>query len=93
MRGKIKEEYWYVLVMSNEGPIFVTKVGEKKTAYWNKDEKPLEMYDERAKQMALGLTVNGNTAVAVCNPYKIDYQPYNYKYYEIKFEEKQRDEK
>jgi hypothetical protein len=38
-----KQNYYYVLVMTNNGPVFVTSVNNlDKTAYWDKNEKPLD---------------------------------------------------
>lgn len=83
-----KKEYWYVLVFTNEGPIYVTGTGEHHTAYWNKDEKPMYYSKEYAKDMAIGLTWNCYSAVPVCTAYELDSQPYNYKKYEISWDEK-----
>ena len=73
-----KESYWYVLVLTNEGPVFVTKESEHKTAHWEKTEKPKEFNQSYAKDMAFGLMVNGYTAFAVCNRFELDNQPYRY---------------
>lgn len=85
-----KQNYWYVLVMTNHGPVFVTKINySNKTAEWNKDEKPLEMDASRAKDLTLGLNLNLNSAFAVCQPFKIDAQPFRYELgeFEWKFNE------
>ena len=74
-----KKNYWYVLVMTNEGPKFVTSVSYMdKTAHWDKTEKPLEMDKERATDLALGLNLNMHAAFVVCQPFEIDRQPYRY---------------
>jgi len=76
--GRTKN-YWYVLVMTNSGPTFVTKVNySDKTAEWNKDDKPLKMSMESAKDLAMGLMANLNFAFAVCNFYELENQPYRY---------------
>ena len=78
-RAKAKKNYWYVLVLTNGGPVFVTKVEySPKYAYWNKEELPLEFGQEQAKDLAMGLQVNGTMAYAVCNFYELENQPYYY---------------
>ena len=81
-KGKImakKKNFWYVLVMTNYGPVFVTKINYgNRTAEWNKLEKPLEMSAERAKDLATGLMMNFNTALPVCSPIAIEMQLYYY---------------
>ena len=87
-----KKNFWYVLVITNYGPVFVTKVNNtNKTAEWNSLEKPLELDAFWAKDLALGLNLNFNLAYPVCYPIEIDTQPYNYKDFDIKFEEKGKD--
>jgi len=73
-----KKNYWYVLVLSNEGPVFVTGTGEHNTAFWNKNEKPMEMDESCAKNMALGLLLNFHSGFAVCSPIELKTQPYFY---------------
>lgn len=85
-----KKFHYYVLVVSERGPKFVTKVNyANKTAEWNYEEKPLEMSKERAEDLVLGLCLNFNTAYVVCQPFEIDSHPYNYKDFELTFEEKE----
>ena len=65
--------------MGNNGPVFVTKINYgNRTAEWNMLEKPLEMDMERAKDLALGLMLNFNTAFPVCCPIEMENQPYYY---------------
>lgn len=74
-----KKNFWYVIVMANHGPVFVTKINHSdKTAEWNKEEAPLELDEFRAKDLALGLNLNLNSAFAVCQPFEIDRQPFRY---------------
>ena len=74
-----KKNYWYVLVMTDNGPVFVTSVEySSKTAHWNNTEKPLEMDMSRAKDLVLGLNLNFHAAFTVCQPFEIDSQPYIY---------------
>lgn len=80
MATKKQKSYWYVLVLTNDGPTFVTKVNySDKSAEWKKDEKPEEFGGEAwAKDLVLGLTWNGYTAFAVCSQFELDTQPYRY---------------
>lgn len=61
-----KQNYWYVLVITNTGAKFVTKLNyNNKTAEWNEKEKPLEMNQTRAKDISIGLMMNFHQAYAV----------------------------
>ena len=74
-----KQNYWYVLVLTEGGPVFVTSYSlSPKEAYWKKDEAPKELSADFAKDLALGLTWNGNVAFAVCSKFELDQQPYRY---------------
>lgn len=69
----------YVLVMTDEGPTFVT--GEQsgtKYCLFNKTEKPKEYTKQMAQDRAIGLTLNGNLSFMVEAPYEIESQPYIY---------------
>ena len=90
MAGK-KKNFWYVLVMSDEGPKFVTKIGDHHTAYWNEKETPLEMSEVWAKDVAKGLLLNWFTAYAVCSPIEVGYHPYRYSKYHIEWKENEED--
>lgn len=88
-----KSNYWYVLVMTNEGPKFVTEVNYMdKTAKWDKLEKPLEMSKQSAQDLAVGLCLNFNMAYAVCQPFEIDSQPYIYSKGHLEWKESEKDE-
>ena len=74
-----KKNYWYVLVMTSEGPKYVTDVHcGTKEAVWDKFEKPLELAKETAQDLAWALRVNGYNAVAVCQNFEITSQPFYY---------------
>ena len=74
-----KKNYWYILVITDEGPKFVTNVDfGNKSAEWNKDEKPYELSEGWARDMTIGLNWNGHLAYPVCSPYEIDKHPYRY---------------
>jgi len=90
-----KKNYWYVLVMTNQGPRFVTKIDySTKTAYWDELEKPIEMDKSRAQDLTIGLNLNCNYSFAVCQPFEIDSQPYRYNlgHFEWKYKEEKEDE-
>ena len=88
-----KKNFWYVLVMSDGGPVFVTSVNyANKTAEWDKSEKPLELDVNRAQDLAMGLCLNFHMAYAVCQSFELDSQPYNYQHWNIKWEEKEDEE-
>ena len=75
---KKKQNYWYVIVMTEEGPKFVT--GTKyHTAYWDKEKTPLELGRDWAKDICMGLNLNGYLAYQVCMPFEIETHPYRYK--------------
>ena len=87
-----KKNYWYVLVMSDNGPVFVTKINYgDRTAEWNKLEKPLEMDKDRAQDLALGLNLNFHTAYSVCQTFELDRQPYRYSDWHIEWKENEKE--
>lgn len=89
MAGK-KKNYWYVMVMTGSGPVFVTKVNHSdKTAEWYKDEKPFEMGEFMAKDLSMGLMCNMTSAYPICAPIKIEHQPYLYSHGQFKWEAKE----
>ena len=81
-----KKNYWYVLVLNNYGPVFVTNIPGRHTAEWKKDEAPLELSESYAKDIAWGLRLNGYSAFAVDNSYEMHYQPYRYEDGQFKWE-------
>lgn len=73
-----KKSYWYVLVMSNSGPVFVTEIEyANKTAHWDMDKPPLELTQSSAEDLAFGLMCNFHTAYPVKAPIELE-QPYRY---------------
>lgn len=89
-----KKFHYYVLVMSNGGPKFVTKINyHNMTAEWDGEEKPLEMDKSRAEDLVIGITLNFNVAYMVCQPFEIDSQPYRYSDFDIEFVEKEKEER
>ena len=74
-----KKNFWYILVMDNEGAFYVTDINrESKYARWNGTDKPLELGEFMAKDTALGLILNGFQAYALVSPVELKAQPYRY---------------
>lgn len=75
-----KKNHWYIMVLTNEGPKFVTKAEyyPTKICEWDKNGTPLEMTKEAAQEITVGLCLNFHLAYAVCQPFEIDHQPYFY---------------
>lgn len=79
MATKKSPEYWYLLVMTNEGPKFVTSLEwSTKTARWKSEDKPLAIDKNWVKDLFIGLTWNGHTCYPVCSPIEFDTHPYRY---------------
>ena len=79
MAKKKVEEYCKVIVMTDNGAVFVTEVNNwERTAKWEKDKKPLNLTKDDAQYLAMGLTMNGHLAFATCDRYDMDKQPYRY---------------
>jgi len=86
------KRYYYVLVFTSKGPIFVTK-DESKYAYWEKKDRPkLFTTREYAEDVANGLTLNMNYAVVVSSKYEIDNQPYAYSVGEFEWKYEKEDD-
>lgn len=81
-----KRNYWYVLVLTNYGPVFVTRIPTRTTAEWHKEEKPMELSEKYAKEVAWGLRLNEYLAYAVCNTYELGGQPFRYKEGQFKWQ-------
>ena len=73
-----RKYHYYVLVLTENGAVFVTKLGIHHTAYWSREEKPYEMNDAWSQDVANGLTLNGYMAFPIKVMYEIDHQPYRY---------------
>ena len=79
-----KKNYYYVLVFTNNGPVYVTSINySNKYANWNKLEKPLEMTKTSAEDLCFGLMCNFYSAVVVSSPVELEYQPYLYDEFEL----------
>lgn len=87
-RGKTTKEHWYVLVFTEAGPKYVTKVNNaSREAYWDTADSPYEMTKENAQYMAMALSWNGHTSVPVGVRWEIDTHPYRYSNYHIEWVE------
>ena len=79
IKSKKKKSYHYVLVMTSYGPVFVTDfTNEGKQAFWNKEQKPLELGAFQADNICTGLLANLNLAYHIVSPIELDTQPYMY---------------
>lgn len=85
-----KKKHYYVLVITNAGPKFVTKVNYgDKTAEWDYKEKPLEMDKFWAEDLVLGLNLNFHQAYTVVMDWELDAQPYRYENYKIEWKKRE----
>lgn len=92
MANTKKKKHYYVLVITESGPKFVTKVNYgDKTAEWNYDETPLELDKFWAEDLVLGLNLNMHTAFLVCQNWELDSQPYRYNEWKIKWEKREKE--
>ena len=79
MARNTQKHHHYVLVLTDTGAVLVTGTGDHHTAYWEREEKPMELGSAYAHDMAMGLTLNGYLAYHIDSFYPIKNQPYNYK--------------
>lgn len=88
------KNFYYILVMTDSGPKFVTKLEHQgKMAYWDINEPPLSLSKYMAEEVAFGLSANFHQAYAIHSEWEIKYHPYNYKDFDIKWERKENKEK
>ena len=81
-----KKNHYYVLVFTDNGPVYVTSVDYcDRSAKWEKDKDPMEFSKSGAESLVFGLRCNWFNAVVVYLPYEIDHQPYNYKDWNLTF--------
>ena len=84
--------HYYVMVFTNEGPKYVTKILPNHYAEWKTDDKPLELSASWAEDIYTGLCLNFYTATLVKSRFEIEHHPYNYEDYDIQFVAKEKDE-
>lgn len=88
-----KKNWYYVLVMSDNGPVFVTSIEyATKYAHWDKLEKPLALDKSRAEDLTLGLNLNFHAAFTVCSKFELETQPYRYSDWHIEWKENEKEE-
>ena len=87
-----KKNYWYIMVLQDYGPVFVTGFPERNTAEWDRYKKPIHMSATYAKDVAWALRLNGYQAYAVCHTYEIGGQPYRYDMGKFKWEWKEKED-
>ena len=73
-----KKNHYYILVMTNDGPVFVTDIKPNRYAEFKKDKAPKEFDKARAEDITMGLNLNLNLAYTICSKWEIDTQPYMY---------------
>lgn len=74
-----KQNYYYTLVMTGHGPVFVTEVEHKnKVAHWDAEKAPLELGKYAAEDLTMGLNLNGYLTYTICSKFELDNQPYYY---------------
>lgn len=85
-----KKSYYYVLVFSDNGPVYVTSIDNTtRYAHWDKNEKPMVMSQVYAEDLAMGLNLNFNSCVVVKSPHEISGHPYNYEEFDCTFVRKE----
>lgn len=72
-----KKNYYYVLVLTSEGPVFVTET-KYHDAMWDKNKPPKLFSKAFAEDVALGLALNFHSAFMVTTKYELTTQPYRY---------------
>ena len=81
-----KKYYYYVLVFTNSGPMYVTSIDRNSNyAHWDIDKEPIELGSSYAEDLAMGLNLNSNHSVVIKSTRKIDSQPYRYSDFDCKF--------
>lgn len=87
-----QKNYYYVLVFTDEGPVYVTSVNNATNyARWDREEEPKAISKSYAEDVVFGLRCNGYRAVLVTTKYE-EVQPYNYKDWNLTFVRKNTDE-
>ena len=81
-----RKNYYYVLVLTDEGPKFVTSIPERNYAKYDKLEAPM-LFTSRdfADDVSMGLTCNFIPAFTVVSKYEITSQSYHYEFGHFKW--------
>lgn len=72
------KNHYFVMVCDEDGPKFVTGLGEHFTAYWNYNEPPMEFSKTMATEIVTGLSWSGCRAYLVQSTREDISHPYNY---------------
>jgi hypothetical protein len=84
-----KKNFHYVLVFTEEGPVYVTSVNNATHyAKWDKNEIPKAFPKYYAEDLVLGLNLNFHNAVLVTSKFELSH-PYSYSAYDCKFVRKE----
>ena len=86
-----KKNYYYILVMTDNGPVFVTGIKPHHYAEYDRQKKPMLFDKARAEDITQGLNLNFNLSFMVTSKWEIDTQPYNYEDYNIEFVKKEKE--
>jgi maltose-binding protein MalE len=88
-----KKFYYYVLVFTREGPMFVTGLDyQTRNATWDYKKQPYAFKDQQiADDIALGLNWNGNRAFCVSSSWEIKDHGYRYSNYDVKIVPREND--
>ena len=90
MATKKKKNYYYVLVFTDSGPVYLTSIDrENKYAHWDREKAPMELGSSYAEDLVFGLNLNLNSSVVVKSTREITTQPYNYVDFECTFVRKE----
>lgn len=92
MANAKKKYHYYVMVFTNDGPKYVTKILPHHTAEWKWQDKPLEMSASWAEDVYTGLCLNFFTAVLVKSRFEIDHHPYRYDEWQIDWKKREEEE-
>lgn len=85
--------HYYVLVITNHGPVFVTSIPERNYARWDATETPLELSKGSAEDIAMGLNLNGYTArVVYTQHFEQMHQLYRYGEGQLEWKWKEKEE-
>ena len=88
-----KKNYWYIMVITDNGPVFVTGVNyQNRTAEWNRLEAPKDFPMQTAEDLCMGLNLNFHVAFLVKSKFELDYQPYAYSKGKMVWENKKQEE-
>ncbi len=91
MAKKQEKLHYYLLVFTDEGPVFLTKLLAGDRAEFNKLERPLELSKGDAEAIQYGFAWHSIASAVVVQRSEISYQPFDYKrgHWEWKWNDKE----